>query len=66
MLLLNDVCIVCQAFFNAIKEIIKMTAHQEQYGLANVALLMEGSPDTIPKVRANNRIVRWTTDIVLF
>jgi hypothetical protein len=34
----------------AIKQIIKVTAHQERYGLADVILLLKDVPPSIPKV----------------
>ncbi|CAO3655304.1 unnamed protein product [Mucor fragilis] len=36
-------------FFKAIKQIIKLAAHQERYGLADVVLLMNGAPATMPR-----------------
>ncbi|GAN01210.1 hypothetical protein MAM1_0005d00642 [Mucor ambiguus] len=37
------------SFYKAIKQIIKLAAHQERYGLADVVLLMKGAPATVPK-----------------
>ncbi|KAL9545465.1 hypothetical protein MBANPS3_007140 [Mucor bainieri] len=37
------------SFFKAIKQIIKLAAYQERYGLADVVLLMKGAPTTMPK-----------------
>ncbi|KAI9473696.1 MAG: hypothetical protein EXX96DRAFT_314280 [Benjaminiella poitrasii] len=37
-------------FYNAIKQVIKVTAHQERYGLADVVLLLSGTPSSVPKV----------------
>ncbi|CEP13936.1 hypothetical protein [Parasitella parasitica] len=44
------------SFFKTIKQIIKMSAYQERYGLADVVLLMNGSPSTMPKRLS---IFRW-------
>ncbi|KAL7316834.1 hypothetical protein PS15m_003270 [Mucor circinelloides] len=37
------------SFFKAIKQIIKVAAHQERYGLADVVLLIKEAPATMPK-----------------
>ncbi|KAG2199311.1 hypothetical protein INT47_012945, partial [Mucor saturninus] len=39
---------VYHAFSNAIRDIINVTAHQERYGLADIVLLVEGAPKTMP------------------
>ncbi|KAI9282599.1 hypothetical protein BY458DRAFT_496730 [Sporodiniella umbellata] len=39
-----------ESFKNVIKEIIKVIAHQEEYGLGSVVLLIEKAPFTIPEV----------------
>lgn len=45
-------------FFKAIKQIIKLAAHQERYGLADVVLLMNGAPATMPRVRSAYSVSR--------
>ncbi|KAG2232331.1 hypothetical protein INT48_002280, partial [Thamnidium elegans] len=44
------------SFFNVIRQIIKVTAYQERYGLADVVLLLKGSPTSIPERLS---IYRW-------
>lgn len=39
------------SFLKVIRQIIKVTAYQERYGLADVVLLLKGSPAVIPEVR---------------
>ncbi|KAI7898159.1 chromatin assembly factor 1 subunit A-domain-containing protein [Cokeromyces recurvatus] len=36
-------------FYNAIKQVIKVTAYQERYGLADVVLLLTGTPPLVPE-----------------
>lgn len=38
------------AFTESIEQIIKVTAYQERYGLADVILLLKEAPSSIPKV----------------
>ncbi|GAA5798116.1 hypothetical protein HPULCUR_003516 [Helicostylum pulchrum] len=44
------------SFLNAIRQIIKVTAYEERDGLADVVLLLTGSPTSIPKRLS---IYRW-------
>lgn len=39
-----------ESFLKVVKDIIKVTAYQERYGLGDVVLLLEGAPSAIPDV----------------
>lgn len=47
----NLLLIARNSFFNVIRQIIKVTAYQERDGLADIVLLLTGSPTSIPEVK---------------